>query len=207
MAKITIHRALSELKLIDAKIVKKTEQLEPVGLYQKGKLVGNLIDKDKFEEKTKSEFQAINDLIDRKAKIKAAIVASNGVTKVKIGDAEMSVADAITAKEINLYKKNLVNKLRTELRKYSADMNKKNDLVEANAQNIVIAAVGKDTSKADKTQVESIQGPYIENNKFSMSDVLGVDAISKDMEDKLSAFEGEIDAVLSESNAVAFIEI
>ena len=46
MEKMTIHRALSELKLIDAKIEKGIAAINPTGMYQKDKLVNGQIKQD-----------------------------------------------------------------------------------------------------------------------------------------------------------------
>lgn len=69
MEKMTIHRALSELKLIDAKIEKQINELIPSGVYQKGKLVEGYITEADFEKSAKSKFDSVNDLIERKNKI------------------------------------------------------------------------------------------------------------------------------------------
>ena len=47
---MTIHRALSELKLIDAKIEKSIEAIEPVGLMLDGKLVNDFHKKPNYNQ-------------------------------------------------------------------------------------------------------------------------------------------------------------
>lgn len=53
--KMTIHRALAELKLIDSKIQKAINDINPTGLMQKDKLVNNLYEKSKFDDDAKSK--------------------------------------------------------------------------------------------------------------------------------------------------------
>ena len=77
MEKMTIHRALSELKLIDAKIEKQINEVLPSGIMQKGRLVNGFMQESEFEKNAKSKFDSVNDLIDRKNKIKSAIVTAN----------------------------------------------------------------------------------------------------------------------------------
>jgi len=48
MERMTIHRGLSELKLIDSKIKKRIEDIDPLGVYQKDKKVNGVYDKDDF---------------------------------------------------------------------------------------------------------------------------------------------------------------
>mgnify|MGYP001600111976 CR=1 FL=1 len=91
--KMNIHRALTELKLADAKIAKLIETIEPVGVFQKGKLINGRHKEEDFIQAAKSKFQAVGDLITRKNKIKSAIVDSNAVTKVRVGTKEKTCFD------------------------------------------------------------------------------------------------------------------
>ena len=74
MTQMTIHRALAELKLIDSRIEKAIESINPTGLMQAGGLVDKRFTKEDFETEAKAKFQSVTDLIDRKNKIKGAIV-------------------------------------------------------------------------------------------------------------------------------------
>jgi hypothetical protein len=69
------------------------------------------------------------------------------------------------------------------------------------------AALGKDNVKAGKDDVEAIRKPYIEANEFHLFDPLKVEETVEKLEKEVSEFEAEVDAVLSEANAVTFIEI
>lgn len=81
---MTIHRALAELKLIDSKIEKAISIIEPTGVMQTNKLVNNFYKKEDFEKEAKAKYQSVIDLIERKNKIKSAIVIANGITEVEI---------------------------------------------------------------------------------------------------------------------------
>lgn len=205
--KMTIHRALSELKLIDARIAKQISEIEPVGLYQKGKLIGGFLRESEFNNSATSSFQAINDLIERKVKIKTAIVKSNSKTMVEVGDKNISVADAISYKSIILHKKALIHRLADQYKKYTGDMNNRNEQVEANCQAIITAAVGKDNIKSDSKDIDAIRKPYIDAQEFHLADPIKVAEKVKEMETEISDFESDIDSVLSETNAVTFIEL
>ena len=56
---MTIHRALAELKLIDSRIDKSIDSINPSGVMQKDKLVNNFYKKDKFESDAKAKYQSI----------------------------------------------------------------------------------------------------------------------------------------------------
>lgn len=203
---MTIHRALSELKLIDAKIEKQTNEIVPSGVYQKEKLVENYVTKEDFEKNAKSRFDSVNDLIGRKIKIKSAIVNANGLTQVTIGDKQMSIADAINFKAVVKFKKKLIETLKARHRTAVATLNKNNELVNANVQRILEATFGKENVKVGKDDVEAVRKPYLEANEFHLFDPLKVDETVEKMEKEVSEFEAEVDAVLSEINAVTIIE-
>lgn len=204
---MTIHRALSELKLIDAKIEKQITEILPSGVHQKGKLVEGYIKEDEFKTNAQSKYDSVNDLISRKTKIKSAVVEANGITMVKVGEKEMTIADAINFKGIIKFKKKLIETLKQKHRQAVAALNKNNDLVNQNVQRILEATFGKENVKVGKEDVEAVRKPYMEANEFHLFDPLEVDKTVEKLEKEVAEFEAEVDAVLSEANAVTFIEI
>lgn len=205
--KMTIHRALSELKLIDAKIEKNITEITPAGVFQKNKPVNGYVPKDDFDKQAQGKFDAVNDFISRKGKIKSAIVQSNGITKVKVSGREMTVADAINEKAAIAIKKRFIENLTSKLKSTAATMNKSNELVNANVQRILEATFGKDSTKVNETDLDSVRKPYMEANEFHLADPLKVQEKIDSLEKEVSEFETEVDAVLSESNATTFINI
>lgn len=207
MEKMTIHRALSELKLIDAKIEKQITEIVPVGIYQKGKLISGYMMEAEFSAAAQSRFDSVNALILRKTAIKSAIVQANGVTKVTVAGKQMTIADAINFKAVVKFQKALVEKLKSGHRAALAELNKHNANVELNVQKILEVTFGKDNVKADPKDMEAVRKPYIEANEFHLFDPIKVAQTVEKMEKDISEFEAEVDAVLSEINAVTIIEI
>lgn len=207
MTKLTIHRALAELKLIDSRTQKVIQELVPQGIHQKAEGKVGVLTQDEFKVAAKSKYQSALDLIDRKAKIKTAIVASNATTEVKIGDRIMTVADAITAKDLNKSKQILIDHLKAQQKITLAALNKHNEVVEKNIQALLEANLGKDSVKAGKDDIEAIRKPFMEASQWNLFDPLELTKRIEGLEKDLSDFQTEVDAVLSESNAVTFIEI
>ncbi|MCU0391887.1 MAG: hypothetical protein MUE81_12275 [Thermoflexibacter sp.] len=205
--KISIHRALAELKLIDSKVAKLVKEIEPLGVKQKGKLINRIYDEETFSQNAQSKFQSINDLITQKVKIKSAIVEANAKTIVKIAGKEMSIADAITYKSVMSYKKTLTEDLKTKYARVKADMESKNLLVEQNLQKVLEATFGKDNVKINKEDLESVRKPFLESNEWLLIDPLKIENTIEKLEKEISEFESEVDAVLSEANAITLIEI
>jgi hypothetical protein len=205
--KMTLHRGLSELKLIDSKIEKQIQEIDPVGIFQKDKLVNNFIKKEDFEAAAKSKFDSINSLIKRKQKIKSAIVLANAQTRLKIGEKEMSIADAITYKTLIVCKKKLIVALQAKLQSSLSVLNKNNELVQKNIQAILEATFGKENVKVASTDMDNVRKPYVEANEFHLLDPLEVTKKLESLQTEISNFESEVDSTLSEVNATTFITV
>jgi hypothetical protein len=209
MEKMTIHRALSELKLIDARIEKAVQAVEPVGLMQNDKPVNGLYPKDAFEADTKAKFQSVTDLIDRKIKIKSSIVSVNGKTNVGVAGKSMTIADAITFKTVVLLKQSLVDALKVKYGKVKGKFLTENEKINAVAlenAKIMIGKQGDDKVKPTDDDVKAIVEPFVKRNEVHLVDPLGVESLIDKMQTEIDDFTAEVDAVLSEINAVTFIE-
>src|SRR5690554_4907003 len=96
---MTITRGLSELKLINDRIQRKINDARfAVGNKNNNKKIDGMTIEE-FNKNAKSQYQSIQDLIERRKKIKSAIVDSNAKTVVTIAGKEMTVASAIERKE------------------------------------------------------------------------------------------------------------
>lgn len=207
MSKMTIHRGLSELKLIDAKVTKLIENLQPTAIIQKGRKIGGHLDKEIFEANAKSTLDSIRDLLRRKSLIKTAIVKANTETQVTVAGVPMSVADAITHKEAVKLKKALVASLVSKSKATLSFLNKHNEEVEKKVQSNLEAMLGKDSTTVSKDDIDMIRKPFMEANEAHLVDPLNVDKLVETISSEVESFEAEVDAVLSESNAITYIEI
>jgi len=208
---MTIHRALAELKLIDARIEKKIQDLEPTGIMQKDKKVNNLHDKKQFEEEVKGKMKSIEDLIVRRQKIKSGIVRANSVTMVDIGVKSMTIADAISFKTVIAIKKNLASSLKTHHRKavglFNTENEKMRGIGEENAR-IWLGQLGAmQSGEAAKKNVTDFLEPWIERNEYHLVDPIEVEKAVEEIETEIGTFESEVDATLSEINAITKITI
>jgi len=208
--KMTIHRALVELKLIGSRIEKATNAIKPVGVMRRDGLVGNLINKEVFEADAKSGYQSVIDLLERRNKIKTAIVNANGVTVVKVAGNKMTIADAINYKSIIEYKKELIRVLILQYTSIKAKFLTENEKVEQVAlenAKIMLGKKGDDNAKPTDEDVKQIMEPFVKRNELLMVDPLKVDKLIVDLTIEVDNFDAEVDAVLSEINAVTIIEV
>ena len=105
MPTLSIARALVELKTLDSRIGKITNNTNWILLKSKNK--NSNINEEEFKKSTISEFQSLNDLIMRRDKIKNAIILSNCSATVLLGEKKMTVSQAIEYKKTIQYKKYL----------------------------------------------------------------------------------------------------
>jgi len=206
---MTIHRALAELKLIDSRIEKAISVIEPTGVMQTNKQVNGFFKKEDFEAEAKAKLQSVVDLIDRKNKIKSAIVTANGVTQVEISGAKMTIADAINFKSVIVFKKNLIatliKKHNAVKSKFTVENEKINNIALENAK-IMIGKQDDNKVKPTDEDVKNIVEPFVKRNEFHLVDPLRVEELTEKLQNEVNNFEIEVDAVLSEINAITIIK-
>lgn len=205
MVRMSIHRALAELKLYDSKIYNKINEFKPVGFQISDKLINNNVGLEDFKRKAEADFQSIKDMINNKNKLKNAIVKSNAETEVTIAGVTMKVADAINFKALNEYNKLLINSLKMSLNQNISIVNKHNEKVEEAAQKTIEQAYGKDNKNVDL--IKSTFDQYQKVHAARLIDPLNAEKQIAELEAKLNAFSTEVDAVLSESNGITQIEV
>jgi len=207
--KMTIHKALAELKVIGTRIDKTISQ----GVYCKAnkhsndKINGVTI--DEFKTQIQASWNKANDLISRRNAIKRATVLSNATTKVKIGNNEMTVAEAIEMKNSGMaYKKTLMNTLNQHYVHSIQIIDKENgETLNQKAENYVIGLFGSKEGKTNTDELEKVRKEFITNNSFEFVDPIKVKDKIDELEKEILEFESEIDSSLSTSNALTVIEV
>lgn len=207
MTKISIHKALSELKLLDKRIRKSIENFIPLGAKTKTSKVNNFKSEVDFNKDAKEDYQSILDLIQRRKDLKSAIISSNASTEVVVGGIKMKVAEAIDYKQVIDYRKMLLKNLKYSYSGIKASIEDSNAKVEANALSVAKETLKKDNVKIGDNDAVQFTKPYIEYNEFHLVDPLGAEEQIKKLEEEIDNFEAEVDAVLSESNSLTIIDV
>ena len=204
--KISITRALAEIKLLDSKIESAIQKFEPVTYVEgKSKVTSVATTVEGFNEKAKSSYQSITDLIERRNNIKAKVIQSNALTKVTIDKKEYTVAEAIERKNSITNELNLLSKLKQS---YSNNKNKVeagNSKVRANIDKQLELLAGSDKNKTES--VGDFVKLALENQQFNLVDILGVEGLIEKLSNSIYEFQSNVDFTLSESNALTTIEI
>lgn len=202
---LSVAGALVELKLLDKRIAKATSTGIFVSYQEGNDLPKGYKTLNELEDKIKSSEQSVMDLIERRNKIKSAIVVSNATTTVHIGGVAMTVAEAIERKSSIEYEYGLLNEYKRQLANALRMVDGINKDVERRADAMVQTYLGNDKSKAD--EAETIRKNFIESKVAKLVDVLDIKAKIEQLEESIDTFEAEVDLVLSTSNAVTMLEV
>lgn len=209
--KMTIHKALSELKTMDDRIVKAMGINYVLAVKHSAEKINGLT-VEKFKENMKSGYQKVVDLIARRDAMKRAVVLSNASTKVKIGENEYTVAEAIEMKNHGMeFRKGLLNRITRAYNEAQNELNRNGgEALEKKAEQYVLAVIAaqpKDSKMSvDGDAMKALRKTYIENNTYDMLDPLNVTKIMEELDAEINEFEAEIDAALSVSNALTVVE-
>jgi hypothetical protein len=199
MEKISVTRALGQLKLLDKKITKAVQ----AGNFSNYK-VGGKSYIDKYTPV--SDLQSVEDLIKQRAKLKTAIMVSNSVTVIKIGDKAMKVIEAIETKDSIQYRKLLLRKMKNDVAVVEQAVDTGNQEVQVRLDKMLISSYGRDV-KPTGTEIETISKPFLDKNGLTLDHNEKIIDCIRSTEDEIDVFEAEVDLVLSESNAITLIKI
>jgi hypothetical protein len=205
---ITITRALSELKLQQKKYDKKVEELQVIAIKQGTKLRRPFMGQtpEDFSDKSKAAYQSLMSTMDRIIMIKTKIDESNAKTKIKIGQVEMTVQQALVEKKFITLKKSLLRKLQDLKATNNRDLENAELELTRSAEDFrkVFAGNGNNKSEADiETAVEN----YKKSEEISIVDAIGIDNEIAKLDAYIDDFESNVDFVLSESNSKTCIVI
>lgn len=203
---MTITRALAELKLLDSRIEKKITESDFV--YFVSKKNKNQVSNEVLTSNAKSHYQSITDLIERRKKIKSAIIVSNASTRVNLNGVEMSVAEVIEMKQLLPFYKSLLQKMKHNREYVVNQVERSNQQMENELQRLLEVSFGKQTTmKTNADDIENISKTYRDNNRSEILDTINIDNKIKDLEDTINSLETESNFILSESNALTKIKV
>lgn len=201
--KMSIHRALGEIKLYDKKIV---DLLSKDFVLASKKRISKChgIDIEKYKEEMKSNLQSLQALMRNRQVLKSAIAKSNEETFVTIGGIQMTVLDAIERKNFMNMRISVVNTLKAQFNRADREVRMYEDNFQTNLENYI-----KNTTKElnNKDIIDSLTESYKNLNEVILLDPNNLRAAIEEMEKKNDSFNTEVDYVLSESNSNTFIEV
>lgn len=210
--KMTIHKALAELKVIDSRINNaiSAATLVTANKHSNDKIGGKSI--SDYKSDMKAAYQKVTDLINRRNAMKRAVVLSNAQTTIQIGADTYTVAEAIEMKNHGMeHMRILLNQMTRQLNQAQATLiTNSGEQIEKKAEQYVLSVISsqpKDGKMSiDSKAMQSLREQYIENNTYDLIDPNEVTAKITEISEYITQFETEIDAALSVSNALTVIE-
>lgn len=207
--KMTVHKALAELKLLDGRIDKAIAE----GIYcvankhSNDKING--IDIAEYKKLMQGRYDKVVNLIDRRKALKKAVTLSNAVTNVTINGKEYTVAEAIEMRNSGiLHEDTLCKFMEKQYKKALAEIKTRNEgELEERAEDYVKAMFGQKEGKANTAEAEKLRKEFIANNSYELLDPLKINEKIEALEKHISDFMSEVDAALSTSNALTEITI
>jgi hypothetical protein len=200
---MSVTQALPELKLLDKRIEKIINNSHT---WSKVSHNGAPIDKDKHKKETESQLQSFNDLVNRRNTIKRAIILSNAQTKVKIGNWEGTVAEAIEYKHSINTKRQILQAMKDCLYTSKEEYEKLKGQVDGRLERLLQSELGKDV-KTNPETIHALTTTFRENNKVELVDPLDLSNKIISLEEEIDTFETNVDWVLSESNGKTLIQV
>lgn len=210
--KMTIHKALAELKTMDDRITDAINApIYVLAVKHSAEKINGVTISD-FKKSIESCYQKVMSLMARRDAMKRAVVLSNAQTKVQVGGKEYTVAEAIDMKNNGTeYKKILKNRIANQYNGARNDLERNSgEAIEKRAEQYVLAVIQaqpKDAKMAiDSDAMQALRKDYIKNNTYDLIDPLNVVKTMESLVDEINEFEAEVDAALSCSNALTVIE-
>lgn len=207
--KMTVHKALAELKIIDDRIISAINggTYCVANKHSNEKIKG--VSVDEYKRVMQGFYDKATDLIKRRNTIKRAVVLSNASTKVSVNGEEYTVAEAIEMKNHGVeFDEMMLQMLNKQYNKAQAEILKQNgDDLEKRAEQYVIGIYGSKEGKTNTDDFEKTKKDFMTANAFELVDPIKILDKVNALEEKIASFKSEIDAALSTSNALTEIVI
>lgn len=205
--KMTLHRALGELKMLDKRIHSSINDTQYISYHNGYEEPKGYKSATHFNEQARQGYQSITDLIQRRDLIKSKLILANATTEITVADEKMTIAEAIERKTSIQNKVILLNALTRQLAAHTRQIQAENDQMKRRMDERVASDMGSKDRKDHPDEVKRIEDDFIKRNKPSTLDPINLHEEINELSKYIDNFTMEVDAVLSEANALTTIEI
>ena len=203
---MSIHRALSELKTLNDRIPKVIQEADFIATDRKSAQKINGLSIEDYEKTIQAGFDKAVSLIERRNQLKDAIVQSNAITEVVVAGETMTVAKAIERKSSIANEEKLLSMMVGKRRMAINKLTMENESLPSRLEDYLTAILGN-KEHAKKEEVELHTKSFMDRNEYVLIDPLKLDKRIEEWDERITSFKAEVDAVLSESNAITKITI
>lgn len=205
IVKMSVHRALAEIKLLTSRIDKAMTVPFVVANKMSNKVIsGQTV--DEVRSMLSGNLDSVIALIKNRKLIKAALVLSNAETLVNIGGLLYTVAGAIEYKASITIERKLLMQLKNQLNTTNAMVDKQNDMLPSKLETYLVSVLGDKGSRTAE-DVKSLTKLFEDQNKYELVDPNKLNIFITKFEKELDEFESQVDYILSESNATTFVDV
>lgn len=208
MNKMTVAKALKEIKTLDDKINRAHSEGTYIGMFRGGKDVHHKFANEQDMVKAiQSSFDKIDQLRDYRSKVKAAVVQSNAQTMVELPIiGKISIAQAIEYKSVIAERKKFVDTVKmqmVQIDQYAQRCDQENkQTIEQR-----INAVSSGENAPDELVIKSIRESVDSQLGYKVVDTKKVrEFIQKEL-DCIAEFEDNVDDIINTSNVITVIEV
>lgn len=205
--KLTVHKALSELKILNNRIQREIDDIQFVLVNKRSNQKINGAPVKEYMEQTKEKYQSVTTLINRRNAIKRAVTRSNAVTTVDINGTEYTVAEAIDMKAVGVnHLRQLLQRMEYQFKQAQNQAERENGDRLDNRVDEYMRSLYQNTDLKNMTdELKKVRENFITAQTVEILDPVKVtDEITK-LRDKIDAFMSEVDSALSVSNALTTI--
>ena len=210
--KLSITRALAELKMLDKRIGDAIQRASFIAVQRGEGDRATVLNNPHYtvtaaSERIENDAKSIDALIDRYSKIKTQIILSNAVTVVRVGEKAMTVAEAIERKSSVKYAAQLATTMGAQLGQMKSSIEKGNADLDAEIDKQVQIAYTNDKGRVTVDQYNLIANPRRAERKLSAIDPLKLEDTLASLRADIDDFVLNVDFALSEINAKTEIEV
>ena len=200
---MTVQEALSKLKMIDARIAKKTAELEPLAATIE--MPAGYKNEQEYLDDTRSRWTSLFALMRYRDNVRAAITLANSQTLITIGANKLTVTVALNLKRGLVLRDEVLTHLEDRINTMKAKWDVHHRRVEAQADQQVKALLGD--TKPDAEEYKAMHKAYIERNSKKLYVEGGLLNQLSHERDQLDKFMASIDHILTTSNVNTVIEV
>jgi hypothetical protein len=211
--RMTLTEALAKLKMYNKRVEKLTYELDD-GKFLIDYVIGNnnkgqktRMTAEELKQFAQSRIDKLNAVIKNRNKLKGVIAQTNAVTKVKVGDKEYTIVQAIERKNSLDIEKTILSILENQVAIIKNQVVKLNEQAQQKANEIVEAQVQSEVKNKKTEEIEALYNLIYEKNKAEILDPAKIEQIVEKMREDIETFEQNIDVALSIVNANTFIEV
>ena len=202
--KMTIHQALSTLKMLDKRIASATRVAFITSKKKSAEKIDGIIVSE-YKETLKGNLQKVTQLIENRKALRSAVVLSNANSQITIGNDTYTVAEAIERKSNMQSELDLLSQLQRQHQSVTQQVNYENENLQNKLEAYLVSVLGKESRKAEDVKDHTEQ--FYARNESELVDPNELAKFIKTFEKAILDFTNEVDYKLSESNATTSIDV